>query len=281
MEKIIQRSILLFVIPSLICFLLAFLIPFIWGVALSFCEFSSMTDISFTGFSNYIKAFTVDGYFIQSFDFTIKVAITSVILINIISFALALILTSGIPFQNIFRTVYFMPNLIGGIILGWIWQIIINGVLVHFDQTILSKGIYGFWGIVIMASWQNIGYMMVIYIAALQTVNTDIIEAAEIDGASRFRILRSITIPSIMPSITICLFMTITNSFKTYSQNLALTAGQPNHQTEMVALNIYDTFYSRIGFEGVAQAKAVVFTLVVAIISLLQLFLTRRKEVEN
>lgn len=281
MEKIIQRSILLFVIPSLICFLLAFLIPFIWGVVLSFCEFSSMTDISFTGFSNYIKAFTVDGYFIQSFDFTIKVAITSVILINIISFALALILTSGIPFQNIFRTVYFMPNLIGGIILGWIWQIIINGVLVHFDQTILSKGIYGFWGIVIMASWQNIGYMMVIYIAALQTVNTDIIEAAEIDGASRFRILRSITIPSIMPSITICLFMTITNSFKTYSQNLALTAGQPNHQTEMVALNIYDTFYSRIGFEGVAQAKAVVFTLVVAIISLLQLFLTRRKEVEN
>lgn len=281
MEKIIQRSILLFVIPSLICFLLAFLIPFIWGVVLSFCEFSSMTDISFTGFSNYIKAFTVDGYFIQSFDFTIKVAITSVILINIISFALALILTSGIPFQNIFRTVYFMPNLIGGIILGWIWQIIINGVLVHFDQTILSKGVYGFWGIVIMASWQNIGYMMVIYIAALQTVNTDIIEAAEIDGASRFRILRSITIPSIMPSITICLFMTITNSFKTYSQNLALTAGQPNHQTEMVALNIYDTFYSRIGFEGVAQAKAVVFTLVVAIISLLQLFLTRRKEVEN
>ena len=281
MEKIIQRSILLFVIPSLICFLLAFLIPFIWGVVLSFCEFSSMTDISFTGFSNYIKAFTVDGYFIQSFDFTIKVAITSVILINIISFALALILTSGIPFQSIFRTVYFMPNLIGGIILGWIWQIIINGVLVHFDQTILSKGIYGFWGIVIMASWQNIGYMMVIYIAALQTVNTDIIEAAEIDGASRFRILRSITIPSIMPSITICLFMTITNSFKTYSQNLALTAGQPNHQTEMVALNIYDTFYSRIGFEGVAQAKAVVFTLVVAIISLLQLFLTRRKEVEN
>lgn len=281
MEKIIQRSILLFVIPSLICFLLAFLIPFIWGVVLSFCEFSSMTDISFTGFSNYIKAFTVDGYFIQSFDFTIKVAITSVILINIISFALALILTSGIPFQNIFRTVYFMPNLIGGIILGWIWQIIINGVLVHFDQTILSKGIYGFWGIVIMASWQNIGYMMVIYIAALQTVNTDIVEAAEIDGASRFRILRSITIPSIMPSITICLFMTITNSFKTYSQNLALTAGQPNHQTEMVALNIYDTFYSRIGFEGVAQAKAVVFTLVVAIISLLQLFLTRRKEVEN
>ena len=281
MEKIIQRSILLFVIPSLICFLLAFLIPFIWGVVLSFCEFSSMTDISFTGFSNYIKAFTVDVYFIQSFDFTIKVAITSVILINIISFALALILTSGIPFQNIFRTVYFMPNLIGGIILGWIWQIIINGVLVHFDQTILSKGIYGFWGIVIMASWQNIGYMMVIYIAALQTVNTDIIEAAEIDGASRFRILRSITIPSIMPSITICLFMTITNSFKTYSQNLALTAGQPNHQTEMVALNIYDTFYSRIGFEGVAQAKAVVFTLVVAIISLLQLFLTRRKEVEN
>ncbi len=281
MNRIISRSVLLFVVPSLVCFLLAFFVPFIWGVVLSFCEFTSLTDVTFVGLANYIKAFTVDGYFIQSFFFTIKIALVSVVMINLISFALALILTSGIPGQNIFRTIYFMPNLIGGIILGWIWQIIINGVLVNFEQTILSNSAYGYWGIILMSNWQNIGYMMVIYIAALQTVNTDLIEAAEIDGAGRFRTLTSITIPSIMPSITICFFMTITNSFKIYSQNLSLTAGQPNHQTEMVALNIYDTFYSRIGFEGVAQSKAVMFTLAVAVISLAQLYITRRKEVEN
>ena len=281
MNRIISRSVLLFVVPSLVCFLLAFFVPFIWGVVLSFCEFTSLTDVTFVGLANYIKAFTVDGYFIQSFLFTKKIALVSVVMINLISFALALILTSGIPGQNIFRTIYFMPNLIGGIILGWIWQIIINGVLVNFEQTILSNSAYGYWGIILMSNWQNIGYMMVIYIAALQTVNTDLIEAAEIDGAGRFRTLTSITIPSIMPSITICFFMTITNSFKIYSQNLSLTAGQPNHQTEMVALNIYDTFYSRIGFEGVAQSKAVMFTLAVAVISLAQLYITRRKEVEN
>ena len=281
MNRIISRSVLLFVVPSLVCFLLAFFVPFIWGVVLSFCEFTSLTDVTFVGLANYIKAFTVDGYFIQSFFFTIKISLVSVVMINLISFALALILTSGIPGQNIFRTIYFMPNLIGGIILGWIWQIIINGVLVNFEQTILSNSAYGYWGIILMSNWQNIGYMMVIYIAALQTVNTDLIEAAEIDGAGRFRTLTSITIPSIMPSITICFFMTITNSFKIYSQNLSLTAGQPNHQTEMVALNIYDTFYSRIGFEGVAQSKAVMFTLAVAVISLAQLYITRRKEVEN
>ncbi len=281
MNRIISRSVLLFVVPSLVCFLLAFFVPFIWGVVLSFCEFTSLTDVTFVGLANYIKAFTVDGYFIQSFLFTKKIALVSVVMINLISFALALILTSGIPGQNIFRTIYFMPNLIGGIILGWIWQIIINGVLVNFEQTILSNSAYGYWGIILMSNWQNIGYMMVIYIAALQTVNTDLIEAAEIDGAGRFRTLTSITIPSIMPSITICFFMTITNSFKIYSQNLSLTAGQPNHPTEMVALNIYDTFYSRIGFEGVAQSKAVMFTLAVAVISLAQLYITRRKEVEN
>lgn len=281
MQKLISKSFVGFVLPSMICFLLAFLIPFIWGVVLSFCEFSSLTDVSFVGISNYIKAFTVDRHFWDSFLFTLKITVVSVVTINLISFFLALMLTSGIPGQNVFRTIYFMPNLIGGILLGWIWQIMINGVLVKYQQTILSNATYGYWGIILMSNWQNIGYMMVIYIAAIQNINKDMLEAAEIDGAGKMTVLLKIIIPSIMPSITICLFMTITNSFKMYSQNLSLTAGQPNQQTEMMALNIFDTFFSRVGFEGVAQAKAVMFTCVVALIALLQLFLTRRKEYEN
>ena len=278
MERFVSKAFAGFVFPSIICFVLAFVVPFAWGVVLSFCEFSSLVDIRFVGLLNYIKAFTVDSFFLESFFFTLGIAVVSLLLVNIIAFSLALILTSGISGQNIFRTVYFMPNLIGGVVLGWIWQIIINGVLVFWEQTILSKPVYGFWGIVLMACWQNIGYMMVIYIAALQNIDGNLLEAADIDGANYRTKLFKIIIPSVMPSITICFFMTITNSFKTYSQNLSLTAGQPNHRTEMMALNIFDTFYSRVNFEGVAQATAVVFTLVVAVLALLQLYFTGRKE---
>lgn len=281
MERFVSKAFAGFVFPSIICFVLAFVVPFAWGVVLSFCEFSSLVDIRFVGLLNYIKAFTVDSFFLESFFFTLGIAVVSLLLVNIIAFSLALILTSGISGQNIFRTVYFMPNLIGGVVLGWIWQIIINGVLVFWEQTILSKPVYGFWGIVLMACWQNIGYMMVIYIAALQNIDGNLLEAADIDGANYRTKLFKIIIPSVMPSITICFFMTITNSFKTYSQNLSLTAGQPNHRTEMMALNIFDTFYSRVNFEGVAQAKAVVFTLIVAVLALLQLYFTGRKEYEN
>ncbi len=281
MEKTRKKYIARFALPGLICFCIAFLIPMVWGLVLSFCEFTNITNATFVGLDNYIKAFTVDGYFIHSFWFTLLFTIVTVVSINVFAFILALFLTRDVPGTNTFRTIFFMPNLIGGIVLGWIWQVIINGVLAKYDATILSQTRYGFWGLVVLMNWQNVGYMMVIYVAALQNVSSDMLEAASIDGSGYFNTLFRITIPSVAPSITICLFMTLTNGFKLFDQNLALTAGAPNHTTEMLALNIFSTFYSRIGFEGVGQAKAVIFTLLVAAIAISQLFVTRSKEVES
>ncbi len=281
MEKTLRKYFPLFALPALICFTISFLIPMVWGAVLSFCEFSTITNASFVGFENYIKAFTIDNYFTSAFWFTLAFAVVTVITINVFAFALALLLTKGIPGTNIFRTIFFMPNLIGGIVLGWIWQMILNGFLAYYEKTLLSDASYGFWGLVILMNWQNVGYMMVIYIAAIQNIPSDMLEAASIDGADGRTTLFRIVIPAVMPSITICLFLTTTNGFKLYDQNLALTNGAPNHGTEMLALNIFNTFYSRVGFEGVGQAKAVIFTILVAAIALAQLYITRRKEVES
>lgn len=281
MEKTVKRWFPVFLLPTLAAFLIAFAIPFVMGVFLSFTEFRTVTDATFVGFSNYIRAFTDDKLFLQSLIFTVKFAVISVIGINVIAFVLALLFTKGLPGTNFFRTVFFMPNLIGGIVLGYIWQVIINGVLYKFGYSITSNPTYGFWGLVILMHWQMIGYMMIIYIAGIQNIPTDILEAARVDGANALTVLFKITIPSVMPSITICLFLTITNSFKLFDQNLALTAGAPANRTQMVALDIYNTFYSRSGYEGVGQAKAVIFFIIVAAIALLQLYLTRRKEVES
>ena len=278
MEKSIRKWFALFALPGLVCFAVAFLVPFVWGFILSFCEFTTITNASFTGFSNYVRAFTVDSYFTQSFVFTLLFTAVSVITINLFAFTFALLLTRNVPGTNAFRTIIFMPNLIGGIVLGWIWNVIINGVLAAFGLNIMSDPKFGFWGLVILMNWQNAGYMMVIYIAAIQNIPQDELEAAAIDGANGWTTLTRIIIPSVMPSITICLFLTLTNGFKLYDQNLALTAGQPNHGTEMLAMNIFNTFYSRMGFEGVGQAKAVIFTIVVALIALIQLRFTRDRE---
>ena len=276
-----RRYFPIFVMPCLFAFLIAFAIPFIMGLFLSFTEFRTVTDAQFVGFSNYIKAFGDDSGFLNSLWFTIKFAVVSVITINVIAFFLALILTKSVPGTKLFRTIFFMPNLIGGIVLGYIWQVIINGVLLNFNYSITSNPTFGFWGLVILMNWQMIGYMMIIYIAGIQNISGDILEAAKVDGANAYVTLTKITIPSVMPSITICLFLTITNSFKLFDQNLALTAGAPSDRTQMVALNIYETFYSRNGYEGVGQAKAVIFFLIVAVIALAQLYITRNKEVEN
>lgn len=281
MEKSLKKWFPVFVMPTFIAFLIAFLIPFIMGVYLSFCDFRTVSDAQFVGFSNYIRAFSESGDFFNALWFTVKFTIVSVISINLIAFALALALTKGIKGTNLFRTVFFMPNLIGGIVLGYIWQVIINGVLYNFGYSITSSANFGFWGLIILMNWQMIGYMMIIYIAGIQNVPPDILEAARVDGASKIRTLFNIIIPSVMPSITICLFLTITNSFKLFDQNLALTAGAPAKQTQMMALDIYNTFYGKIGSEGVGQAKAVVFFLIVASIALLQLYFTGRKEVEE
>ena len=279
--KSVKKFFPIFVMPTLLAFLIAFVIPFLLGLYLSFTEFTTVTNAKFVGFQNYLQIFSSDDGFLNSLWFTIKFAISAVISINLFAFLLALLLTQNIKGTNIFRTVFFMPNLIGGIVLGYIWQLIINGVLYKFDYTITSNANFGFWGLVILMNWQMIGYMMIIYIAGIGNIPTSITEAAKVDGAGSLTTLFKIIIPSVMPSITICLFLTITNSFKLFDQNLALTAGAPSGRTRMVALDIYETFYSRIGYEGVGQAKAVIFFLIVAVIALTQLILTRRKEVEH
>ena len=280
MQKTLKRYFPIFVIPTLIAFSFAFIIPFVMGVYLSFCKFKTITDATFVGLENYIKIFA-DKDFINAFLFTVKFAVVAIVTINLFAFMLALVLTRKIKGTNLFRTVFFMPNLIGGIILGYIWQQMINAVLLKYETTLVANANYGFLGLVILMNWQLIGYMMIIYIAGLQNVPTELIEAAQIDGATSWQTLIKVKIPMVMPSITICLFLTVSNSFKLFDQNLALTAGAPSKKTAMLALDIYNTFYGRSGFEGVGQAKAVLFFIVVAAIALSQLVLTRRKEVEQ
>lgn len=280
MQKTLKKYFPIFVLPTLIAFAISFLIPFIMGIYLSFCKFTTVTNAQFVGFSNYAKIFA-NSDFTDALWFTVKFTVVSVVTVNVFAFLLALALTKSIKGTNIFRTVFFMPNLIGGIVLGYIWQLIINAVLLGAGVTIVSDAKYGFWGLVILMNWQLIGYMMVIYIAGIQNISPDIIEAARIDGANKFQILGKITIPLVMPSVTICLFLTLTNSFKLFDQNLALTAGNPGKQTRMLALDIYQTFYGRVGWAGVGQAKAVIFFIMVAVVALVQLYFTRSKEVEN
>lgn len=280
MQKTLKRYFPIFVLPTLIAFSFAFIIPFVMGVYLSFCKFKTITNAQFVGLENYIKIFA-DKDFVNAFGFTLKFSVVSIITINVFAFILALALTRKIKGTNLFRTVFFMPNLIGGIILGYIWQQMINAVLLRYETTLVANPTYGFWGLVILMNWQMIGYMMIIYVAGLQNVPTDLIEAAQIDGATSLQTLFKVKIPMVMPSITICLFLTVSNSFKLFDQNLALTAGAPSKKTAMLALDIYNTFYGRSGFEGVGQAKAVLFFIVVAVIALGQLVLTRRKEVEQ
>lgn len=280
MQKTLKRYFPIFVLPTLIAFSFAFIIPFVMGVYLSFCKFKTITNAQFVGLGNYIKIFA-DKDFVNAFGFTLKFSVLSIVTINVFAFILALALTRKIKGTNLFRTVFFMPNLIGGIILGYIWQQMINAVLLKYETTLVANPTYGFWGLIILMNWQMIGYMMIIYVAGLQNVPTDLIEAAEIDGATSLQTLFKVKIPMVMPSITICLFLTVSNSFKLFDQNLALTAGAPSKKTAMLALDIYNTFYGRSGFEGVGQAKAVLFFIVVAVIALGQLVLTRRKEVEQ
>ena len=280
MQKTLKRYFPIFVLPTLIAFSFAFIIPFVMGVYLSFCKFKTITNAQFVGLCNYIKIFA-DKDFVNAFGFTLKFSVVSIVTINVFAFILALALTRKIKGTNLFRTVFFMPNLIGGIILGYIWQQMINAVLLKYETTLVANPTYGFWGLIILMNWQMIGYMMIIYVAGLQNVPTDLIEAAEIDGATSLQTLFKVKIPMVMPSITICLFLTVSNSFKLFDQNLALTAGAPSKKTAMLALDIYNTFYGRSGFEGVGQAKAVLFFIVVAVIALGQLVLTRRKEVEQ
>lgn len=280
MEKSMKRYMPIFVLPTFFAFILGFIIPFILGVGLSFCKFTTVTDAQFIGFSNYAEALK-DTVFRHSFWYTALFAVTSLVVINVLAFTLAMALTQKLRGTNIFRTAFFMPNLIGGIVLGYIWQLIFNGILAKYETALGLNEWYGFWGLIILVSWQQIGYMMIIYIAGLQSIPGDVMEAAEIDGASRLQRLWKVTIPMMMPSITICMFLSITNGFKLFDQNLSLTAGEPAKMSEMMALNIFNTFYGRTGWEGVGQAKAVLFFILVVAIGMIQLRMTRSKEVQQ
>ena len=283
MEKALKRYGPVFVLPTFAAFVIGFILPFIQGLYLSFCKFTTVDNAQWVGLSNYVAAFK-DTSFLSSFKFTVLFAIVSIVSINVLAIGLALLLTQKLKGTNIFRTVFFMPNLIGGIVLGYIWQILINCVLTIVEQPLLALNTSaGYWGLIILMCWQQVGYMMIIYIAGLQNVSEDLVEAAAIDGATKLQTLFKIKIPMVMPSITICVFLTLTNSFKLFDQNLALTGGEPNHATEMLALNIYQTFYARAGMQwkGYGQAKAVIFCALVIIISLIQLKATRSKEVQQ
>jgi len=276
-----------FVLPTLLAFMIGFVVPFLEGLYLSFCKFTTINKATWVGIGNYINVFQ-DSQFWSSLGFTASFTVVSTILINVLAFAVALALTKGILGTNLFRTVYFMPNLIGGIVLGYIWLMIFDGILSHFDTAVVLETKYGFWGLIILMCWQQIGYMMIIYIAGLQAIPEDMLEAAKIDGASGWKTLWHITIPNVMPSITICTFLSLTNGFKLYDQNLALTGGSPFKTladgsviktTEMLALNIVNSNTSNS--KGPGQAKAVVFFVLVAIISIAQLVATRKKEVDQ
>ena len=283
MEKAVKRYAPIFVLPTFLAFVIGFILPFIEGLYLSFCQFTTVKDAKFIGIGNYQRIFT-DSTFTNSFKFTVLFAVASIVLINVIAFILALLLTRKLKGTNIFRTIFFMPNLIGGIVLGYIWQILINCVLSIVGKPLLALNTSaGYWGLIILMCWQQIGYMMIIYIAGLQNVSDDLIEAAQIDGATWWKTLWKVKLPMVMPSITICTFLTLTNSFKLFDQNLALTGGDPNHFTEMLALNIYQTFYARAGaqWKGLGQAKAVLFCVLVIAISMIQLKATRSREVQQ
>lgn len=281
MERTLRKYFAVFTFPTVIAFAFAFIIPFVQGLYLSFCKFTTVDNARFVGIENYVEAFSKNQGFGRSLLFTAIFTLVNVVTINLFAFMIALALTRAIRGTNLFRTVFFMPNLIGGIILGYTWQQMINAILYTQGTTIVSNAKYGFFGLVLLMNWQQIGYMMIIYIAGLQNISKDLIEAAQIDGATGSQTLFKVKIPMVMPSITICLFLTLSNSFKLFDQNLSLTAGAPMDKTQMLALNIYKTFYGRSGFEGVGQAKAVIFFVIVVLIALAQLSFTRSKEVEQ
>lgn len=283
MEKAIRRYWPVFVLPTLIAFIIGFVWPFIWGAGLSFCKFTTVKNVQFVGLSNYAMIWS-DNTFTHAFWFTAAFTVVSTLLINVLAFAIALLLTRGMHGTNAFRTIFFLPNLIGGIVLGYIWQILINCLLSNISaQLIALNSAAGFWGLIILTLWQQVGYMMIIYIAGLQSIPSDYIEAAKVDGATAWQTFWKVKVPNLMPTITICLFLSITNGFKLFDQNLALTGGAPAHSTEMLALNIYNTFYSRAGiaWQGIGQAKAVIFCILVVAISMIQLKATRSKEVQQ
>lgn len=282
MERYVRRYWPVFVLPTMLAFLIGFLIPFVSGLYLSFCSFTTVSNATFVGIQNYVMAFSDStGEFVHSLWYTALFALVSTVLINVLGLLVAVMLVKGFKGTNLFRTVFFMPNLIGGIVLGWLWQVLLNGVLARYGVTLVTNEWYGFWGLMILMLWQQTGYMMIIYISGLQSIPGELSEAASIDGAGAWQTFFRVKLPMLMPSVTICTFLTLTNGFKLFDQNLALTNGMPSNRSQLLALNIYSTFYGRSGWEGAGQAKAVVFCAIVVAIAVIQLRLTRSREVQQ
>ena len=229
----IQRMVWLFLLPTFAAFCIGFLYPFLKGAFLSFCKFKLTSQWTWVGLNNYVKAFS-DSSFLHAFWYTALFALVSVAFINVLAFTVAYFLTKGIKGSNLFRTVFFMPNLIGGIVLGYIWSMIFDGILVKYNTSVVLESKYGFWGLIILMCWQQVGYMMIIYIAGLQSIPEDMLEAARIDGANSWQMLWKVTIPNMMSSFTICIFLTLTNGFKLFDQNrrppVPAAAGRQRHQ---------------------------------------------------
>lgn len=282
MERYLTRWWPLFLIPTCAAFLIGFIIPFALGLYLSFCDFTTLSNAVFTGLDNYVKAFSdASGEFVHALWYTALFAVVSTALINVLALCVALLLTRGFAGTSAFRTVFFLPNLIGGIVLGWLWQVLLNGLLAPYGATLVSSEWYGFWGLMTVVTWQQLGYMMIIYISGLTAIPDELMEAAAIDGATARQTFFHVKLPMLMPSVTICTFLTLTNGFKLFDQNLALTNGMPSNRSQLLALNIYSTFYGRSGWAGAGQAKAVIFCVIVVAIALLQLWLTRPREVQH
>ncbi len=282
MEKTLKRWWPLFVLPTMAAFAIGFLWPFLVGLYLSFCRFTTISNASFVGLQNYARAFAdASSRFTHALWFTALFTLLSTVLINAAGLALALLLVKGLKGTRLFRTVFFMPNLIGGIVLGWLWQVLLNGLLARRGVTLVYNEWYGFWGLQLIMLWQQAGYMMIIYISGLNAIPDTLSEAAAMDGANGWQLLTRVRLPMLMPSITICTFLTLTNGFKLFDQNLALTAGMPGGRSELLALNIYNTFYGRTGWEGAGQAKAAVFCVIVVALAWLQMRLTHTREVQQ
>ncbi|MFR3286887.1 MAG: carbohydrate ABC transporter permease [Enterococcus casseliflavus] len=275
-----------FLLPAVIAVCAIVIVPFVIGIYYSFTKWDGISVSTFVGLDNF-KRILSDKEFMNSLWFTLKFSVVTVALINLVGLGLALIVTKGFRGSSILRTVFFMPNLIGGLILGFIWQFVFvkafsaigTAVGVEVLNGWLSTPTTGFWGMVLMVVWQYAGYIMVIYVAFLQGVDESLLEAASLDGASEWQQMLQIKLPMIRPAFTISLFMSLSFCFKIYDQNLALTSGGPFKSTTMVAMNIVNTAFSQREM-GLAQAKGMIFFLILTIISVTQVFLSSRKEVE-
>ncbi|WP_270457444.1 carbohydrate ABC transporter permease [Faecalimonas umbilicata] len=273
-----------FGLPATLIWAAVVIIPFLYGIGITFTDWNGLSlDINFIGLKNYKTVFS-DPTFLSAFLKTVIYVLFTVIVSNVVGFFLALVVTSGIRFQGLFRTGFFTPNIIGGIILGYIWNFIFSYAITSVGKTMGIESLSTSWltdptkalaALIIVSSWQLSGYLMVIYIAGLTNISGELLESAQIDGATGWQVIKNIKVPLVRNSITICTFLAISRSFMSFDMNLSLTAGGPYKSTELIAYKIYQTAFTSMEF-GKGQAQAIVLFVIVAAISLLQVYFTNK-----